>query len=356
VRVTVLDPTGKPAAGARLFDFMSYAYPSIKKADGWYSDSTKPMVQNFTDCGTAGVDGTVTLKYDDFCRAQIPAGAYFPEKNWIGFINASPATLCHGTLTVQLQPQRLLRGKLQREVTLGNNWAASYLYAFGNQCAFCEVPNGDLQFPVAPGDYEIYAYGSETQARTVKVTVPAGDGDFVIPPVILEAKRIVSLVGKPPPAFDKVVDWKNGPVQVSDFKGKLVLLYFWNYKQDPAQLAELMALQDKYKDKGLQVIAVHNDPGGTVNTAKKLDAKTKKFLDGIWEHDIQFPVAIYFSKMNQPDPVLDAWGVTRLPASMVIDRKGNVAKFTDRISGNLELDLSKDSEADATIAKLLNEP
>jgi uncharacterized protein (TIGR03067 family) len=359
VRVTVLDPVGKPVAGAKLFEFTSYAYPSIQKNGGWYSDTTKPMTQNFADCGTTGADGTITLKYDEFTKdmgPSVPCGAHLTEKEWIGFANVSPATLCHGSLTIQLQPQRIVRAKLQREVTLSSSWCVAYLTVFGNRVGFCEAPKGEIQFPVPPGDYDIYAYGADVQPNRFMQHVPPGDGDFVLPPIDLKATVIASLVGKPPPALDKAIAWKNGPVQLSDFKGRVVLLYFWNLKNDPAQIAELIALQDKFKDKGLQVIGVHSDPAGTINSVQRFDAKTKRYLDGIWDHDIQFPVALYFSKMHQPDLAREIWGITQLPASIVIDRKGNVAKFTERAGGNLELDLSKESEADATIAKLLNEP
>lgn len=204
VVVTVLDSGGKPAAGASLFSFESNMWPYKKNKDGRsVFDSTKPHLLTFDDRGTTGADGTIRLKYSEFCGQAVPIGAHLADHQWIGLANVSPATLCHRTLTIQMQPQRMLRGTLQREVKLGNNWGTAYLWAFGNRCAFTIAIGDAFELPVPPATYSVYFYGADVRAKTVQVTVPTGEGDFVMPPVALAATRLASLVGKPFPPIEK---------------------------------------------------------------------------------------------------------------------------------------------------------
>lgn len=362
VVVTVLDPSGKPVAGATLFSGITNEWPRIKSNDGrLHFDLTKPLVLRFDDRGLTGTEGTIRLKYRDFCGQAIPIGARLADHRWIGLTNVSPATLCRGTLIIQMQPQRMLRGTVQREIKFGDNWGAVHLTAFGYPCGFCIADGDAFSLPVPPGSYSLRCYGADVLPKTIQITVPAGDGDFVIPPVALAARGLGSLVGKPfPPIGKHAAAWKNGPIaNLADLTGKLVLIYFWN-SQDrscAAQLQTLMHLQEKYANKGLAVIGVHCDEGAGIDTVAKLDEADKKYLDGIWDHDLQFPVALCDEKFEVAQA---AFGVFPLPCSVILDRRGVVLGFSSINSGNPAADfnaaLSDETKADAAIEKLLAIP
>lgn len=153
---------------------------------------------------------------------------------------------------------------------------------------------------------------------------------------------------------------KNGPaVNFAGLIGKLVLIYFWNSQDNSSapQLSIFMHLQEKYADKGLTVIGIHCDESKGIDTAAKLDAKDKKFLDGIWEHDLQFPVGLCCEKH---EVVQEIFGAVQLPCSVVLDRCGAVLGFGKIGSGNVAADLdtalSDETKADAAIEKLLAQP
>jgi thiol-disulfide isomerase/thioredoxin len=358
VLVTALDPKGQPAPGATLFGGMSFARQRKNNADGKaVPDVDAPMMWKYADRGTVGKDGTLRLTYDEFCgQSRVPIGARDPTRHWIGLANVSPAILSHGELTIHLQPQRLIRGTIQAGLSPAGDapWTAAFLTAFDNRFAFCITSSGKFEFPVPPGTYSLYAYGTNLIPRNLTVVVPEGDGDQLILPISLRSSRLASLIGKPAPPLVKVVAWKNGPpVNLADLKGKLVLLNFWGYWCGPcvAEMPTLMHLHEKYQSRGLEVVGVHVDAGDDIDTVDKLDAKTQPFRQGIWKNrDVPYPVALCFKETDGKFGTDDLYGVQGFPTTIIIDRNGLVVGDTVGIHG---IDLTDLSAADSAIEKLL---
>lgn len=362
VKITVLDPAGRPAAGARLFGYMSRMRQMKEKDGKQYIDTTQPAVMttsasmNTHGPDTVGPDGTLELPYSRFDDQEMPAGAIDPAHHWVGFGPVSPGILRNGTLTIHMQPQRILRGAIlvagEQKPGDAPPWRAAYLRAFGIRFAFCEAPDGRFEFCIPPGTYSLYTYGNDLISRTREITVPPGAGDFTVPDVALVPSPLLSLVGQPAPPLVGVKAWKNEQVKLADLKGKVVLIDFWGYwcGNCVLDMPEIIRLHDKYKDKGLAVVSVHVDEAGEIDTVEKLDAKTKMYRDGVWKgRDLPFPVALCSGTNGRESGNSGRYGVQYYPTAIFLDRAGNVLGTADQLHFNM----SDPNETDAAIEGLL---
>ncbi|WP_342328458.1 TlpA disulfide reductase family protein [Pedobacter sp. FW305-3-2-15-E-R2A2] len=107
-------------------------------------------------------------------------------------------------------------------------------------------------------------------------------------------------------------------IKLSDFKGKLVLLDFWGSWCKPCRETHphLKELYQRYKDKGLEIVAVAQEKGGSLaENEKSWKAAIKK--DGInWVH-----------VMNAGGTDLDivkVYGITAFPTKILLDKEGKI--------------------------------
>ena len=112
------------------------------------------------------------------------------------------------------------------------------------------------------------------------------------------------------PAWE-LKDLDGKAVKLSDFKGKVVLLNFWATWCPPCrqEIPDLVALQDKYNDKGLVVVGVSLDQNGP--------AGVKAFASRM---KINYPIVMGDEKIS-----LSYGGINAIPSTFFIDREGNVA-------------------------------
>lgn len=116
-------------------------------------------------------------------------------------------------------------------------------------------------------------------------------------------------------------------VKLSDYRGKLVLLDFWGSwcgvcRQGHPHLKELY---EKYKDKGLEIVAVAHEEGKDLskNKAAWLAAIKK---DGInWVHVLE-------DEGNGAPSITKAYGIEGYPTKLLIDQEG---KILIRVLGSL---------------------
>ena len=134
------------------------------------------------------------------------------------------------------------------------------------------------------------------------------------------------------PAFT-MTDITGRPLSSSDWKGKVVLVNFWATWCPPcrAEIPDLIALQNKYRDK-LVIVGISEDDG-PVDDVKRFVADQK----------MNYPVV-----METPELSKIFRGVAALPTTFVLDRDG---KLEQKHVGELSAD---ETEAETRVLAGLN--
>lgn len=126
--------------------------------------------------------------------------------------------------------------------------------------------------------------------------------------------------------------------KLSDRKGKVVLVNIWGTWCGPciAEMPALMAMQDQYRDKGLEIIGLNIGDGS--GTPEPLD-KVKKFVE---DRKLNYTIGI------SPNSVTTQfYAVTKqsvVPQALLIDREGRLhgvfigggPKIADSLRENIE--------------------
>jgi len=107
----------------------------------------------------------------------------------------------------------------------------------------------------------------------------------------------------------------NRQLKLSEFKGKVVVLNFWATWCKPCEeeMPSMERLHQRFKDKGLVVLALSEDAGG----AGVVSPYLKK-------HKLTFAVGLD-PKMS----VAGLYGVWAIPSTFIIDKRGNRALFAN---------------------------
>jgi thiol-disulfide isomerase/thioredoxin len=217
--------------------------------------------------------------------------------------------------------------------------------------------------PIPPGVYSLQVYGQDLYTYRKYVTVPDGVGDVDLGTFAAHVSEGLSLVGKPVPPLEGVVAWKNGAVDPTALKGKVVLINFWGYWCGGCvkEMPTLCHLHEKYKDRGLVIVGVHIDAQGEVDTVEKLDQRTLKYRSGIWHGDIPYPTALAsgqsFGKARSRAG--SGYGVTGYPTTVIVGRDGRVigevvGSNQTMMGSKARLDLSDDAAADSSVEQILS--
>lgn len=145
-----------------------------------------------------------------------------------------------------------------------------------------------------------------------------------------------------------VKDWVDqSPVKLADMRGRVVLLDFWADWCGPciSTFPQLKNWSEKYKDKGLVILGVTDYFGG----ADGRDMTTAQELDYLREfkkkHNLPYGFAVADGRDNDV-----AYGISSIPTSFLIDRRG-VVRYISVGAAPQEL-----NELSQAIRKLLDEP
>ncbi|MHC4637584.1 MAG: TlpA family protein disulfide reductase [Planctomycetota bacterium] len=139
--------------------------------------------------------------------------------------------------------------------------------------------------------------------------------------------------GQEAPEFCKIKGWKNSrPMKMSELRGKVVLLDFWNYACWPCikEMPKLMDLHERYSDNGLVVIGIHAD---LVESIEEMEQKLAKYKEKSWKgRDMLFPVAldgggktlIKGTNKTTIGATTAAYGVLNFPTKILINKDGKL--------------------------------
>ena len=127
-----------------------------------------------------------------------------------------------------------------------------------------------------------------------------------------DAQPIIRFVRNPDPAPDfKLTALDGKPVTLAALQGKVIFLNFWATWCGPcrAEVPDLIALQDRYKDR-LQIIGLNVDDEDP--------AEIQKYVN---ETGINYPVAMTSNEIR-----IQYGGIPALPTSFVLDTQGRVVQ------------------------------
>ena len=126
-------------------------------------------------------------------------------------------------------------------------------------------------------------------------------------------------------------DLNGKPHTLSSTKGKVVILDFWATWCPPCreEIPHFISLYGKYRRKGLEVIGISLDRGGT--------EPVRRFVD---TNGINYPILMGDQKVTR-----DYGGIRSIPTTFIIDRQGRITEkfvgyrsekvFEDAIKGLL---------------------
>jgi len=141
----------------------------------------------------------------------------------------------------------------------------------------------------------------------------------------------IEIVGKPAPAI-RGTDIDGKPFSLADAKGKVVLVVFWASWCLPcgAEIPSLQQAAESYRGRGLQIVGINLDT--LQDGDHKLETVRPNIRHFLLDQNVGWPTLI--NGQGDQD-YAKAYGVTELPANVLIARDGTVAHI-DLTPKNLE--------------------
>jgi thiol-disulfide isomerase/thioredoxin len=238
-------------------------------------------------------------------------------------------------LEMKLTPACRVYGKIESTdlKNLGQNESDMVAQLNRNTCALTVFSkNGEFEFFMPEGKYMLWVNGRRTYPNYEDINVAAGQKEFE-KNFDLQADRISYLIGKEAPELQKIKGWINSkPLTLAELRGKVVLLDFWGTWCGPCvgSMPKLIDLHEKYHDKGLVIIGIHNDVKDSV---KDMEKEINKLNKERWNgRKIPFALAldgggkckIEGTKLTSDGATTAVYGIQAFPTMVLIDKQGKV--------------------------------
>lgn len=335
----VVAPDGKPIQGAFIgtragwLDNEDIQQPPRIRWVGYGSRPSRARATNEMGEGTIEGRHLFGLKVDiDKTRVIV---ALHDERKLVGLVRVTPKDLGN-KVEIPLQVACRVKGRLTSKglEKLGQSlkWTNVYVHLGDSRPFSCSSDYQRFEVLLPPGQYEIQAYGTGTEQIRQKMVIKTDEREKEID-IDLPVDVLATLKGKVAPELRQIKGWKNGEhVKLSELHGKVVLLDFWGYWCSPCvrDMPKLMDLHNKYSEKGLLIIGLHDD---SVDSIEELDGKILRLKKDVWNgRNIPFLIAldgggripIKGTDRTALGATTAAYGIRHFPTTVVIDKKGRV--------------------------------
>jgi RNA polymerase sigma factor (sigma-70 family) len=362
----ILDPSGHPVVGAHVGNDISVDedIPRYSKPFPHFEDPDKAQAAVSDEDGEVTV--LATTAFDGQFTQQPAVSLYILETSrrlMAGLELRRSDFEGNKIREVRLAPACEVRGQLS---SIGLNalgkdlsWSNAIVFKPGQlhhySVSFLSISQA-FDFPLPAGDYGIRVNGTDSTPVYRYFRIEPGQRDLNFQ-LDLPPDRLARLIGQPAPALQCIKAWKNGdPVKLSDLRGKIVLLDFWDYRC--GEMPALMELYNKYKNKGLEIIAIHDD---SVQSFEELDRKLaqirKEDFAGWNAGVLPFLVAIdgggskriKYSSTTVQGATNAAYGIEGCPTAVVIGRDGRVIEQVEVSSQEGQREVARLVEAGSAI-------
>jgi thiol-disulfide isomerase/thioredoxin len=177
-----------------------------------------------------------------------------------------------------------------------------------------------------PGTYRLtFEETSVSSEVVIPLKVPPGEGELDLGTRLARPSHLELLRGELAP--DLAVRWRVGDrKQLSQLRGKVVVLYFWGYWCVPCVkgMPSLMQTADRLQGEPVVWIAIHD---ASLDTVAALEEQLRR-LETAWGRQLNLIPAL-----DEPEPksaehggiTCTRYAVRSWPAVVLIDQKGKVA-------------------------------
>jgi thiol-disulfide isomerase/thioredoxin len=328
----VIGPDGRPLPNAKVYQYYALHYGQ-QHGNEYVCDA----------------NGVVKLNEKKFFQSKQPVSLYgLYEDKFACFMEVNPDDFGK-EIYMNLTPACRLTGTIKSTelANLGQPLELTnvFVYRGEDRLMSCLNKNADYEFLLPAGEYTIRVTGKRLFDYFENIFIEpdrkTSQFNFDIP-----ADRLAHLIGKQAPELKQIKGWLNAErLNLSDLRGKVVVLYIFRtccpYGAGP--MNRMVNLYEKYKDKGLAVVAVH---AGSLKSVNDLEERLYRFNMDCWgDINIPFPVAldgggdcnVAGSIKTAQGATTAEYGVLNFPLLVLLDKEGKVVKEFDPYADNQAL-------------------